>query len=415
MTYVQNLVRQAMLLLGLFTASFFVTIVHSNTASAAPMFEEVVNYEISAFYDLPEEDWGGEVLNSVIADFNNDSFLDIAATYRDNSTISADYNTPAGNEGVVILLNHGDGTFSISSYVPYLENLLAIVAEDFDGDGDQDIVTANTGLGDLAVLLNDGTGFFSEPQRFGEYLDTEKIVVVDIDGDGDSDILATDNDVTNSNSPQGNPGVLIFVNDGYASFTLSSAISDQTLNEDFSPTYVDYKDFAISDFDSDGDIDMILVGGKDLKPAYLIAENQGNGAFSTSSLSLPEEYSNQESTLNKAFPTDIDSDGDTDLLVEASGHGWLIMLNDGLGGFSIIQPAGIGYFDKVVLKDFDLDDDEDLLAANSGTNEFTLLKNDGSGNFTGEVIATTSTGGFTSLHAEDLNNDEKMGFSSDFS
>ena len=86
---------------------------------------------------------------SVIADFNNDGFVDI---FNGNGRGESIPNSPQNNE---IYLNKGNGSFELSQTIG---NNITMDADagDIDFDGDIDIIVANIGANDL--LLNDGTG-----------------------------------------------------------------------------------------------------------------------------------------------------------------------------------------------------------------------------------------------------------------
>src|SRR5262249_13822246 len=106
----------------------------------------------------------------VVADFNRDGKPDIAV------------------DGVFVLLNRGDGTFSTNVYGSNgTETSLAAI--DLKGDGVLDIVAVEQG-GGLSVLMNRGDGTFVLSPTF--YLLTDQYAgqatVGDFDGDGTADV-----------------------------------------------------------------------------------------------------------------------------------------------------------------------------------------------------------------------------------
>ena len=94
------------------------------------------------------------------------------------------------NDGLANFSEHADSPFSVGGTGPR-----AIVAADFDDDGDNDLAVANRVTNDVTVLINDGTGtgdFQAFEGPFGVGQRPLWLTVADLDGDGDPD-LATAN------------------------------------------------------------------------------------------------------------------------------------------------------------------------------------------------------------------------------
>lgn len=119
----------------------------------------------------------------VAADFDGDNQVDLATA-----------NFGLGN--VTVLLNAGSGDFSepASSPVDVGSGPEGIVAGDFDGDGTVDLAVTNTIDGTVTVLIGGGSGDFTEDARSPVPVGSLPMGIVtdDFDGDGDPD-LATAN------------------------------------------------------------------------------------------------------------------------------------------------------------------------------------------------------------------------------
>jgi hypothetical protein len=113
------------------------------------------------------------------------------------------------------------------------------------------------------------------------------------------------------------------------------------------------------------------------------------GTALAASLNFVEPASSPEATgagPHGVAAADLDGDGDRDLaVVNLSAGNVTILKNKGNGNF--FQPAtspeaGLGSFpDYIVAADLDGDGDQDLAVANQESDNVTILKNNGTGNF----------------------------------
>jgi len=116
----------------------------------------------------------------VLADFNGDGKLDIAATEEPNNI-------------VFIFFGNGDGTFQpktpSATYAmptgPYY-----ITTGDFNQDGKKDIITANAEGHSIGVLLGNGDGTFQTAKTYPAGGDTLFADVQDFNGDNQVDVVA---------------------------------------------------------------------------------------------------------------------------------------------------------------------------------------------------------------------------------
>src|SRR5258706_5318071 len=116
---------------------------------------------------------------AVLADFNGDGILDIAAA-----------SIPMG---IFVLLGKGDGTFGSALVTRTDQVTLSLAVDDFNGDGKPDIVTAeigNAGNKVANILLGNGDGTFLEAyQSSGVITNPSGFAIADFNGDGRPDVV----------------------------------------------------------------------------------------------------------------------------------------------------------------------------------------------------------------------------------
>src|SRR5262249_58864658 len=90
---------------------------------------------------------------------------------------------------VWVLKGNGDGTFQAA--VSYTVGLgpQAVVAGDWDTDGDLDLATANYGSLSVTILRNAGDGTFTGAGSVAVGTRPRDLVAGDFDGDGDLDLV----------------------------------------------------------------------------------------------------------------------------------------------------------------------------------------------------------------------------------
>jgi hypothetical protein len=120
--------------------------------------------------------------NIILADFNKDGYLDIAAT---DSLLVNHFSE------VDVLLNNGDGTFG--SYVQYVSDAPGpLAAADVNNDGSIDLVTATLTGDEFSTDLGNGDGTFqSAIFSHDNTLYIEGLVLQDFNNDGVLDLMCT--------------------------------------------------------------------------------------------------------------------------------------------------------------------------------------------------------------------------------
>jgi len=228
--------------------------------------------------------------------------------------------------------NKGDGTFEdvttkvLADYKAYAG--LGAVAIDADGDGWPDIYVANDGYPNQLWLNREGKMFREDALFAGVALDRDGrpqgsmgIAVGDFDADGDEDLFVT-NIMGETNT--------LYANDGQGLF------EDRTIATGLAAATVPYTSFGTGwiDYDNDGWLDLFMVNGAVLiieelaragdpyplrQPKQLL-RNENGKRFVDITADAGKDLLGPEVSRGLAFG-DVDSDGDTDLLVaNNNGH-----------------------------------------------------------------------------------------------
>ena len=275
-------------------------------------------------------------------DLDGDGDLDLVVANSNPGTVS-------------VLLNNGDGTFAATVHYntvltpghgPY-----AVTIGDLDGDGDMNLATPTPDSSNVSVLLNNGDGTFGPPVASPGGTGGYSVVAADVDGDGDLD-LATAN--------WRDDNVSIHENDGSGTFTVHTtpAIGQESWS------------ITASDLDNDGDLDLATANSKSNDVSVLL--NIGNGTFATV-VNYP---------VVGTFPWsvtagDLDGDGDQDLAVaSADSDNVSVLMNTGNGTF--VAPVSYVVTDRPASVTAG---DLDLITANQSSNDVSVLLNNGDGTF----------------------------------
>jgi hypothetical protein len=274
----------------------------------------------------------------VAADFNNDRLLDMVTAPTSDFSTTGEF---------VIALNDGNKGFLTDHRFSAPTGLQTLETGDFNGDGNQDIVTGSYNSGkQLAVYLGDGRGNLTETSHFSWYNAVRRIVAGDFNGDGKDDIFFVDG-VAGS--------VLLSQGNGNFSQVQGFSIGFNGLIHYFAKPLT-------GDFNRDGKLDLAIstrTGLNSSTTEIKIWLGVGNGTF-TQSASQPLTYIN-----GSAAAGDFNGDGYLD--VAALGYNDTNTLitkafGNGNGGFysSFTQTINAGYSILLVSGDFNSDSLFDL-------------------------------------------------------
>jgi hypothetical protein len=291
---------------------------------------------------------------AAVGDFNGDGKQDLAVTHLFSNNLT-------------IMLGDGAGGFAATANSPAVgSGQLFVAVGDFNGDGKQDLAATNPLTNKVSVLLGNGAGDFSQapgsPVAVGTFPFAS--AVGDIDGDGDQDRVVAN--VLSMN-------LSVLLGDGAGGFA-AAASSPITVGPD--PASV-----ALDDLNGDGKLDIAVIVRSAHNVVVLLGD--GLGGFNPAAGS---PFSTGDDPTSVAVG-DFNSDGTMDLAVSNRGAKTITMLlGDGGGSFNQAggPPAGIGPGAvMIVAGDFDGDGKLDLATSNNDSNDVTVLSGDGSGGFAG--------------------------------
>lgn len=235
---------------------------------------------------------GAAVIAMQLADFDDDGDLDLALLSQQDMR-------------VIILTNPGDGrfgnrvTYPVQDFFDY-EDLFSMTIDDFDDDGDQDLVVPIRDYGAVTALFNNGSGQFTPEYDFRPvdwYDGPGSIRRIDLDQDGDLDYLDSEQ------------GICVYLNNG-----------DDTYAEHvcyFSSGGASSARMIVEDFNADGFPDVAGLSSRfHNDPACTIYMNDGQGGFDEKAYFAGLDDKQNGSTLRVG---DIDADGYPEILAYDNG------------------------------------------------------------------------------------------------
>lgn len=291
-----------------------------------------------------------------VADIDGDGDLDViavagnddAVAWWENRTIhrSAQFTTDGSGPTQIV-----DGAF---------DGAFTIVAFDMDGDGDLDLLGAADLINDVSWWENNGDGSGWTKHSIDTAFPTAWCArPADIDGDGDIDVVGASNS---------GGGFAWWENTN----TVGTAWARHSINTLAGASHV-----APADIDGDGDVDVAAGSFSESKVVWYRNVN-GDGS-SWAEMTISSSFTNTR-LVNCA---DTDMDGDIDVLGAARGAGEIsVWVNDdGRGGLWTKKAVitGFDYAQSVLSSDMDGDGDPDLLVTASNADKILWLENDQSG------------------------------------
>jgi len=293
----------------------------------------------------------------------------------DMDMLSASYN----DDKIAWYENDGNENFTAHAITTSADGASSVYAVDVDGDGDMDVLSASEYDDKIAWYENDGNESFT-PHTITTNADAAgSINAVDVDGDGDMDVLSASYD---------DDKIAWYENNGSQSFTSHTI----TTSADGA-----WSIYAV-DVDGDGDMDVLSASIIDNKIAWY----ENNGSQNFTSHTITTECDDAWSV----YAIDVDGDGDMDVL-SASYDDFEIAWYEN-NGSQIFTPHTIttraDHARSVFAVDVDGDGDIDVLSASDYRDKIEWYENDGNENFTTHEI-TRDADGACSVYAVDVDCD----------
>jgi hypothetical protein len=259
--------------------------------------------------------------------------------------------------------NSGSEKFTARAISEYDEGAHSVFSADLDGDGDTDAITASYAQNQVIWYENDGNESFTR-RVIGNTAGAEGVLAADMDGDGDLDILS---------GFRYDDRIAWFENNG------SQLFLKRIISNVIERTAV----VMAADIDGDGDMDAIAVTNGVTIAWY---ENNGNQVFMRRVVDLAVDRA------ATAVPTDLDRDGDLDLVVPMA---YQIVWYENNGTESFLRRVIVSSNESSRFRDaqsVDLDGDGDLDVVgpeSSGPFERIMwYENGGAQIFTPRIIST---------------------------
>ena len=281
-------------------------------------------------------------------------------------------------------------------------NSQKIVVGYIDSDGDVDVVSMNQGTDLVEWYPNTaGNGTFTTTITVGFLEEGRDIALGDLDGDGDIDVVGVSAELTISPNPQ----MVWFENlDGEGNFAAPKVIPTPNTESGGSVNV------ALAYVNSDSDLDIVVTigtnGGDGTVTWY---ENlDGNGTFNDGTVLIQNRADGSSLDVK-----DINGDGDVEIVSgNASGGAVDLFINqNGEGGFAApitfgTSNLGVFYLHAV---DMDGDNDVDVLGSCSANDLIAWWENlNGQYNFSTERVIIDDKDNPNDVFPVDLDNDNDM-------
>ncbi|MHB8259747.1 MAG: FG-GAP-like repeat-containing protein [Bacteroidia bacterium] len=313
---------------------------------------------------------GSSAVSVISADFNNDSFKDIATALSSN---------------IAVILGTGTGSFgAATTFTTACSNPFSAISADFNNDGNADLAACDDNIfsGSVSVLLGTGTGSFGAATSFTANTNLRSLTSADFNNDGKADLAAASH----------SSGVIsVLLGTGTGSFTPANSYT------------IGAGAYSIisADFNNDGFKDLATANSSSTTVSILLGN--GTGSFATATDFLVG------TTPQSVTSADFNGDTKLDLAVANEGSSNVsILLGTGTGSFSAATNFTVGTNPySVTSTDLNHDGKADLATANYGSANVSILLGTGTGSFGTATNFTVGTNPYSVISA-DFNGDTKL-------
>jgi hypothetical protein len=349
------------------------------------------------------------------------------------------YNYPAPFR----ILTENDGTFSS----PNETNgggggVGSITSADLDGDGLQDLIVPRPGLNQIGLYYSNGNNPYSQLENInlGSSIDPNIIKPTSLFGTDYPDFVFTsyqdnvfhvlkNNGSTNRssfldlstisvshsgitdiasadlNDDGYNDVIISSSNDGkiswYENASFNSSVSFGAENNIVSSAG-NIRSIYAGDFNGDRLVDVVAaIQDRNIIAAYY---NNGDGTFTETTLTginFPE----------KVLGSDLDNDGDLDLIYVSSNDDLIeILINsDGAGSFTtVVGGSGISGASDVTVGDINGDGLKDIITSSPNSREVFWFQNNGNGSFSSSITLATSSTSIDRVTTTDMDGNGRL-------
>lgn len=347
------------------------------------------NFGPSQTFSTRDGTGGDNPIDLVVTDVNGDGVADVLTSNNSTHDVSVLLGTGGGAFAAARAYESSAGT---TGFGPF-----ALGVGDFTSDGLLDVVVGNRTSGSVTIVPGFGDGVLAPAQTIQIGNDARFVQLAHLDGDGLLDFVIAEHTTGESIRRGLQRGAGDFAT---GAFSMRSGCCSGD----------DPASVALGDIDSDSDLDVVTAA--DIDRGASLARNNGSGSFGTAQfLAL-----SSSGRLPHVIPADITGNNNLDIVgVNPDRDELIYAAGNGAGSFG--SPVAMSTTEStsgqgpvfVAAADVNGDSIMDLLTANRDSNDVTLFIGLGSGSFTPPVIvpATFSgaAAGMAALQLGDFNDD----------